>query len=582
MNIENFKKRLKTILKKDESVVVSINGKWGVGKTYFWDKFKNDLTDKKTKTVYVSLFGKETIANIRTNICLQVITEGKGAKVVDGARKLFESIKVPFVDISTLITLLDNQDFKDVIVCFDDFERLSKSLHLKEVLGFISELKEQKQCKIVMIFNKEKLGKKDSSTLSKFKEKIIDYEFNYDPIPSESLAILQDKLIAFKDYPLLKYLEKHKENNIRIISRIINALNDFSFIQPHIKNEQGVTTEIVGSIIEIAAINARTSSFDGLIKYAGDRKRLEWLSSKSDKSDKFKENKKYEGLLSLIEGDDFSKPSFLQSNVVSILLKYFRTSFVDEKSLIKIIKLKVNNQRLYFVRADIEANWEKHLYDMSHEIDTYVSDLWQILQDEKDEIIIAGDTYFNPANFIYDVEQLEELDIENKEKYHDFAIERLKSFIKNNIHLIQGQNVNFEEPKELLDFDGQLSNYYEQCIEENQQESVNSVEQIIDLMNKIIKNSSWGDEPKILSQVRLKDIERYILDSPKYVKKTVRFLYHYGRTEQFSTYVGNVVSIFRKLSESNNKNHAHKAQKILENLEKEHKIELLSSDDISK
>jgi hypothetical protein len=579
MCIKDLKKGLKTILKKDEPIVVSINGKWGVGKTYFWRKFKKDLIDKKT--AYVSLFGKETIANIRTNISLQVIT--KSEKVIDRAQKLAKSIKVPFVDISTLIALFDSQDFKsfkDVIVCFDDFERLSESLQLKEVLGFISELKEQKQCKIVMIFNKEELSKTDSKTLSKFKEKIIDYEFNYNPKPSESLEILQDKRTAFKDYPLLDYLEKHEENNIRIISRIINALNDFSFIQPHIKNEPEVTTEIVGSIIEIAAINAQTSSFDGLIKYAGNRKRLEWLSSKSDKPDKFKENKKYEDLLSLIEGNDWSKPSFLQSDVVSILLKYFRTSLIDKESFIKIIKFKVDNQRLYSVHVDIEANWDKHLYDMSYRLEAYVSDLWQILKDRKGEIIIAGDTYLNPTNFIHYVEQLEELDIKNKEKYHDFAIECLKSFIKYNINWMQDDG--FGDPQKLLNFDEQLPDYCKQCIEENQQKSVNSVEQIIDLMNNIIKNRGWGDEPEYLSQVQSKDIEQYILDSPKYAEYTNNFLYHYGRTEQFSVYVGNIVSIFRKFSKSKNKNHAYKAQNILKYLEKEHKIELLSSDDISK
>jgi tRNA A37 threonylcarbamoyladenosine biosynthesis protein TsaE len=49
MSVKNLKKKLNNILTKDksESVVVSINGKWGVGKTYFWHQFKEQLTDKK-------------------------------------------------------------------------------------------------------------------------------------------------------------------------------------------------------------------------------------------------------------------------------------------------------------------------------------------------------------------------------------------------------------------------------------------------------------------------------------------------------------------------------------------------------
>jgi hypothetical protein len=42
-----------------------------VGKTYFWHQFKEQLTDKKV--AYISLFGKETISSIRTDVFLQVI-----------------------------------------------------------------------------------------------------------------------------------------------------------------------------------------------------------------------------------------------------------------------------------------------------------------------------------------------------------------------------------------------------------------------------------------------------------------------------------------------------------------------------
>jgi hypothetical protein len=81
-----------------------------------------------------------------------------------------------------------------------------------------------------MILNEDEL-RVNKETLDKYKEKLIDYEFSYAPRPFELLEILQDKLTAFKEYPLQDYLTKHKINNIRVISRIINALNDFSFIE---------------------------------------------------------------------------------------------------------------------------------------------------------------------------------------------------------------------------------------------------------------------------------------------------------------------------------------------------------------
>jgi hypothetical protein len=78
-------------------------------------------------------------------------------------------------------------------------------MELEEVLGFISELKEQKNCSVVMILNEDEL-EDNKEALDKYKEKVVDYEFSYDPKPSESLEILQDKLTAFKEYPLQKYL----------------------------------------------------------------------------------------------------------------------------------------------------------------------------------------------------------------------------------------------------------------------------------------------------------------------------------------------------------------------------------------
>jgi hypothetical protein len=126
-------------------------------------------------------------------------------------------------------------------------------------------IKEQKECKVVMILNEGELGG-NKEIFNKYKEKLIDYEFSYDPKPSESLEILQDKLTAFKECELLpKYLTEHKINNIRVIRRIINALNDFSFIQTDIQGAPEVETEIMSRCLNICPyrliINFRFNNF---------------------------------------------------------------------------------------------------------------------------------------------------------------------------------------------------------------------------------------------------------------------------------------------------------------------------------
>jgi hypothetical protein len=52
-------------------------------------------------------------------------------------------------------------------------------MELKEVLGLISELKEQKNCSVVMILNEDEL-EDNKEALDKYKEKVVDYEFSYD------------------------------------------------------------------------------------------------------------------------------------------------------------------------------------------------------------------------------------------------------------------------------------------------------------------------------------------------------------------------------------------------------------------
>ncbi|SHA12735.1 hypothetical protein BTHERMOSOX_255 [Bathymodiolus thermophilus thioautotrophic gill symbiont] len=574
MSVKNLEERLANILGRDDAVVVSINGKWGVGKTYFWNEFKDKLTSKKItswykfnkkstgqKTAYISLFGKEKISDIRADIFLQVIS--KSGHALENLKKLLKGIKVPYINTSALITLLDNKDFKDVIVCFDDFERLSSSMKLEEVLGLISELKEQKNCKVVMILNEGELESNNKKTFAKYKEKLIDYEFDYNPKPSESLDILKSKLAAFTDYPLEDYLTKHKINNIRIIGRIINALNDFSFIQTYIKDAPEVTTEIVGSIIEIAAINAQVSSFSDFIEYVRKRSPSLLPSLGLEETDKLIEDKRFEGLLSLI-GDDHNKLDFLQSDIASELIKYCQTSLVNEESFIRIVEPKVENRRLYSVHKDIGVKRDKHLYDMSYGIDAYTLDLWKILEKE-----IITESAFSPEVFLDNIQTLENLDSNNKQKYHNFAIERLKEFIQGNLDWMK--NAEFDDLQKILDFDVKLSDFYKECIENNHQEAVNPIEKIIILMRDE-ENCDYEQRVKHLSQLSQEEIKQHILDNAEYFKEVDGFLYSYGHRTEFAIYVKNVVSVLRELSQSKNKNHAHKALDMVDFLEKNNKI----------
>ena len=146
----DIEKRLEEILKRKVGTCIVLDGEWGVGKTTFWKNFSNEKF--KENSVYVSLFGKESIQEIKQEISLKFYY--KKNKVVSKAlekyktgifsffTKRFADNKIAEFSLIMLDSLYTNK-YKDTIICFDDFERISNKINLKDVLGLISEYKEQ-------------------------------------------------------------------------------------------------------------------------------------------------------------------------------------------------------------------------------------------------------------------------------------------------------------------------------------------------------------------------------------------------------------------------------------------------------
>lgn len=95
-------------------------------------------------------------------------------------------------------------------------ERKGKGLEVKDILGLISLLKEQKKCKVVLLLNDGEDGLED---YNKYKEKVIDVELAFSPDPSECAAIAYSSATSY--YPRLKELTTSLGiRNIRILKKI--------------------------------------------------------------------------------------------------------------------------------------------------------------------------------------------------------------------------------------------------------------------------------------------------------------------------------------------------------------------------
>ncbi len=283
-------------------------------------------------------------------------------------------------------------------------------------------------------------------------------------------------------------------------------------------------------------------------------------------------------MLSLIEGKDYwNKAYFLKNDVIPSLREYCQTSLIDEQSFKKIIKSKINNQSVW---TNIQTINKKHSYDMSYDKDQYVSELWKILEKEGSKIVIAKDTGLSRDYFIFYIKELKDLDDKNKEQYHNFAFKCLKVLIQDNLSWMQSTSLRGtpEDPQRILDFDDRLPDYYEQCINTDNQNSIDSIEKIINLMREVnngqfgnkpkilmreVNNGRFGNKPKILSKISQKDIKKYILNNAEYLEEADVFLRDDALTEAFKEYRKNIISVLDELSNSNDKNHAFKAKKIL-------------------
>lgn len=74
------------------------------------------------------------------------------------------------------------------IICIDDLERVGKGLEVKDILGLVSFLKEQRKCKVVLLLNQDELGSAKDDFDNQL-EKVVDTKIEFDPTAQEAAEI---------------------------------------------------------------------------------------------------------------------------------------------------------------------------------------------------------------------------------------------------------------------------------------------------------------------------------------------------------------------------------------------------------
>ena len=226
-------------MREDNLRAISISGAWGVGKTYLVQEFvKNHKTLLKgagLSFAYVSLFGVQTTAELRSRLTSAVLSGSSRSRIGGAWEKIYSNLpslgKLGPVDLSNLGelagTLISEGILNKLFVCIDDLERAGPGLRPQDVLGEISALIEQRASKCVLVLNREKI---EGSDIRLFEEKVFDLTIDYKPHVAELLPI---GLARKEDREQAKVVfEAFACANIRLLRRLDWVLRELSHSSP--------------------------------------------------------------------------------------------------------------------------------------------------------------------------------------------------------------------------------------------------------------------------------------------------------------------------------------------------------------
>jgi len=222
--------------------VLCITGAWGVGKTYAWNRY---LLDAQTRNAigldhyaYVSLFGNNSLDELKyavfentidmTAIGIEPSLETLGTNAIAVTKRItkkslgmFQQLPVVKGHVGGLGPLW-YMAVSRTIVCIDDIERRGKNLDLRDVLGLVAQLKEQKKCKVCLILNDEALNESQNEFRTYF-EKVVDTQLAFVLSPQEATGIALDPEQASSKW-LTHCCVVLGIANIRLIKKIERAI----------------------------------------------------------------------------------------------------------------------------------------------------------------------------------------------------------------------------------------------------------------------------------------------------------------------------------------------------------------------
>ncbi|WP_010665275.1 KAP P-loop domain-containing protein [Marinilabilia salmonicolor] len=250
---DNLIKIISQYLEIETNYAVIINGDYGIGKTHF---FKQDLSqkikeislpknnEKKYTPIHISLFGLKTLEEIQTAIFVELypilknknvkLAAGIGKSIIRGIAQLNNAGDIDKYIGDITQDPNDWLNYDELVICFDDLDRKSQTLDIRDIFGFINSLVENQGVKILIIANEEQLIK-DEYYSSKLREKVIGVSVMFAPDPSKIFdQIISDRYEA-RDTIYFKFLKTCKTEIVSVVEKNKNNLRNLIFFLEHFR-----------------------------------------------------------------------------------------------------------------------------------------------------------------------------------------------------------------------------------------------------------------------------------------------------------------------------------------------------------
>lgn len=263
--IENSLERV--LFQSNDPVIVSINGGWGEGKTYFWKEYIS-RRHSNDKVIYVSVFGSGALKEIRQRVITAIFLRldklgsnleknrlmGLFKRFKEHSGSLLDNALKKFGLPDGLATqILESQILNsEMIICFDDIERLPECISTQEILGYLDELREDFNIKVVVIYNEDQLGKRKAEFES-FHEKVIDRHLKFEPDLHAQVRRVLSNVDWISDIDdvyddIAKRCNTLGFRNIRLLVKLKHFIQEVSSVLPE-NVDSGVKQNVVYSLL---------------------------------------------------------------------------------------------------------------------------------------------------------------------------------------------------------------------------------------------------------------------------------------------------------------------------------------------